>query len=84
MRDYIGTWKAKPPEPSPGPWGMREHQERNRFGNIEHSWVVLDVNGKCVAECERWEDADFIVRHGPQPAPVAPPPPPPAGKPEPR
>jgi len=71
-REFLG--RPRPAQPSPGPWTVRERRERSRFTDrIETTWIVLDANGKCVAECEHQIDAFHIAQNGPQPAePTAP------------
>lgn len=68
-REYLGTWDHSA-KPSPGPWSWRETTQPSPYApsGRERVFVVLDADGKCVAECERADDAEFIVRNGPAPA----------------
>lgn len=59
-REYLG--RPVRPEPSPGPWTVKEHREYNPItARAETTWVVLDANSKFVAECERAVDARHIA-----------------------
>lgn len=63
-RDLFGVPRLQ--EPSPGPWRWRKTRAPGYgLGPSPAVFVVLDANGKCVAECERAVDAEFIMRHGP-------------------
>jgi len=67
-REFFGRTVRAAPAPSPGPWTVKEYVQRSRYGSrdIETTWVVLDANSKCVAECERQVDAIHIAENGPQ------------------
>ena len=59
-------WFVHPPirTPSPGPWRVKKSHYRNPIigpTGYEYVWVVLDANGKCVAECDDIENAIHIA-----------------------
>lgn len=62
LGDFFGR---SAPKPSPGPWRVKgPARERTPHGDFV-TWVVLDANDKCVAECEHQVDAIFIAQNGP-------------------
>ncbi len=62
-------WYGRPvvQAPSPGPWTFRK--SKSRIGpsarDWQEVWVVLDANGKCVAECDSQVDAIHIAENAP-------------------
>lgn len=60
-RELFGEWDFPPEEPSPGPWRVKFFAARPSVGADENAYVVLDANGKWVAECARAVDANMIA-----------------------
>lgn len=66
-RELFGEWDFKPPRPSPGRWSHRKTTQPTMRGERETVFVIVDANGKYVAECEREIDAIHICRFSPDP-----------------
>jgi len=66
FREWIGAPTAPPP-PSPGPWTFREASIDGQRGR-ERVFVILDADGRAVAELDKYEDAAHVAQHGPGPA----------------
>jgi hypothetical protein len=60
-RGFLGQ-PAPVPKMSPLPWTLKEHFNHGPGGHVDRVWVVLDADSKAVAEVDRWQDADLIVR----------------------
>lgn len=67
-RELLGS--PRPPEPSPGPWSVREGWSPRMSGETHRVYVVLDANSKYVADCDSRANADLIVRNGPPGPPI--------------
>jgi hypothetical protein len=53
------------PEPSPGPWTVEQRNVRLRH-HAAGVWVVLDRDGKTIAECRHEHDARWFAENSPE------------------